>query len=131
MPIWTQNILLGNRLWSILRPPAFGECPGLLARSQALFCPVCAKTWAILKIDEEPLVWPKPVSCEDCNYPRYWAPVPGSILGEENCGFIDTCLLAALPLDLLKREFRLTLRAILREGESQNASFESSINRST
>lgn len=83
-----------------------GELPGYVAQSHCLVCPSCNVIWARLSLDPEVLCWPRAQFCQDCNiWPSEWCPVPGSLLIEEAFGLIDTELLRALPLELLKREF--------------------------
>ena len=70
--------------------------------SLAKFCPRCQRTWAILRFDRDPDLFPDAVYCRTCAVPRPGYEVPGSILNDHSLK-----LLSQLPLDLLKREFLL------------------------
>jgi hypothetical protein len=84
-----------------------------VAYSHMLICPKCCQIWATLRFlqDDDGLVWPVAQFCEECASKDDWHPVPGSILKEEGWGVIDNSLLAALPPELVKREFNLHMKA--------------------
>lgn len=93
---------------------AHSQAKGALVPPMLWICPWCRDTWAWTSWPECGEYWVEVHSCENC-----WKPVhpylshhrvPGSIL--ESCWHreYDKVLLAALPRDLLLREFRLTLK---------------------
>jgi hypothetical protein len=63
-----------------------------------------------LRFDDDKYVWPVAQFCELCNERDDWIPVPGSLLHEEGWGIIDDSLLAALPEELVRREFLLHIK---------------------
>jgi hypothetical protein len=97
--------------WYIEREHAFNDQHNV-AVSQLLICPRCHKTWAKLEFDGDRCAWPVAQFCENCNEPDEWIPVPGSLLNEEGWGIIDDSLLAALPEELVRREFNLHIKAL-------------------
>jgi hypothetical protein len=101
------------RVWEISREHAYAN-ESRTAVSHALVCPACGQIWARHIIKHDTFCWPKAQFCERCDevYPDSWHPVPGSLFINEGFDTIDDSLLAALPLDLLKREFTLTEKAI-------------------
>ena len=109
--ILRQRIVLDDRVWEIHRHHSFGDSTHV-ACSQLLVCPACSRPWAMLHLlDEDPFVWPYAAFCGCIPYRDDWRPVPGSILIEEGWGLIDESLLAALPPELVRREFDLHLKA--------------------
>lgn len=99
--------------WAIEREHSFpGQGDGWHeAKSYSLHCPRCGSRWADVIFAGETLVWPVAQTCESCQVEDEWMPVPGSLLVEEGYGVIDTALLAALPEELVRREFQLHLKA--------------------
>lgn len=91
-----------------------------VARSMALVCPTCGSRWAILRMENEEDTWPVAAFCTKHPKIREWQPVPGSILVEVGYGVIDEPLLAKLPLELLKREFELHLKAYGESNDTTN-----------
>lgn len=79
--------------------------------SYLLVCPQCFETWGMVKYLEDRQAWPVSQYCAACGVKDDWHPVPGSILLEEAYGTIDTALLAALPEELIRREFDLHMKA--------------------
>jgi hypothetical protein len=115
--IRTQQVKLRGRYdnqWSecyIHREHSFGDQMHV-ACSEMLVCPRCRDVWAYLIFRDEVDCWPTAQFCENCVIAKDdWHPVPGSLLVEEGYGVIDDALLAALPYDLVKREFDLHLKA--------------------
>ena len=117
--IRTQKIILGNwwdeggaKTFYVHRQHSFGG-EGHVAYSQLLVCPMCTHIWATLKFVDEELCWPVAQFCELCHPREKFSlhPVAGSLLVEEGYGVIDDSLLAALPPELVEREFNLHLRA--------------------
>lgn len=114
--IRTQMVMVEGKTYYLHRNHAF---PGHtldgwhVASSQILVCPTCWEPWAVLKFVDDQQAWPTAQFCRSCSPPadNNWYPVPGSILVEEGWGVIDTALLAALPEDLLRREFNLHMKA--------------------
>ena len=99
------------RTFGIVREHNFGN-EDHVARSALLVCPKCHWMWAKILIENEPYAWQRTAFCAWCNQSNLWCPVPGSLLSEEGLGLIDENLLAALPLELVKREFALHERAM-------------------
>lgn len=77
----------------------------------AMICPVCLRLWATLSIEGEHSHELRGVSCETCQWRDEFHPVPGSLLDNDTCNGIDWGLIEALPPELLRREFDLTLKA--------------------
>lgn len=112
--IRTQVINLGAAQYFIHREHSFTghDSNGWYeAHSEILVCPRCHKSWAELLFVDDQDWWPTSAYCEQCNVKDDWHPVPGSILVEEGYGVIDTALLAALPKELVEREFKLHIEA--------------------
>ena len=90
-----------------------------VAKSHMLICPKCKHKWAELELypedGQQELLWPVAQTCENCSIEDEWMPVPGSLLVEEGWGIIDDSLLAALPEELLRREFWLHIKAYERQ----------------
>lgn len=110
------------------------SCLGYPVYSGLLVCPICRQIWAELYIKDSEIFQPRMVSCTQCNWKgrpgsEWLNPVPGSLIDNPTVGGIDWPMLDALPPDLLKREFLLTLSAAERcpeafEMEVQNVSAE-------
>jgi hypothetical protein len=96
--------------WSLSRDP-FSQ--GYPVYSGLMVCPECCQIWAKLTIEGEPFYEARSIPC--VNHPTHshpdLRPVPGSLLDNPTCNGIDESLLAALPEDLLRREFDLHLKA--------------------
>ena len=105
-----QTILLGDQVFTVERWHSFSNATHV-ACGEALVCPRCAKVWAVLALEGEEEVWARSQSCGECRHRWDWCPVPGSLLVEEGYGVIDDSLLAALPFELVEREFKLHLEA--------------------
>jgi hypothetical protein len=85
-----------------------------------MVCPYCGRTWATLSWQDQPpeAFEPREVRgfpCETCSqiepkrlHPDL-RPVGGSLLDNPTVGGYNVALLEALPEDLLRREFELTL----------------------
>jgi hypothetical protein len=102
----------GPYTWKIEREHSFN---GQLntAASYMLVCPGCQRIWAKHIIEGHDLLYPRAQFCDMCNIvPDGWHPVPGSLLIEEGWGVIDDSLLAAMPADLLEREYNLHTKAL-------------------
>ena len=99
-------------VWDIEREHSYAA--GLrTALSHSLVCPGCNVLWAKHLIEGDHWIWPRAQFCEECEIiPDAWHPVPGSLLVNEGFDTIDESLLDALPLDLLKREYQLTEKAL-------------------
>ncbi len=108
--IRTQQIALEGKIRHVHREHAFNDQMNV-ACSVLIVCPTCHRMWATLKFVDTQIAWPRAQWCEGCNQKDPWHPVPGSILIEEGWGTIDDSLLAALPPDLVAREFYLHLKA--------------------
>lgn len=79
--------------------------------SIALVCPVCVQIWGRCTIPGSSLWVPEMVSCEACDWSDILHPVPGSIISNNHpTSGVDWALLDALPEELLRREFNLTVR---------------------
>ena len=105
-----QQIMLDSHLWTINRWFSFAGATKV-AVSHCLVCPACGRTWATLSFPDDRLIWPVAAFCGCTQDADDWRPVPGSILVEEGYGEVDDSLLNALPGDLLRREFNLTIKA--------------------
>src|SRR6266849_624663 len=99
--------------WLVSREDSIRGYP---AYSGVMFCPVCCLIWAKLTIETGEFTLfrgARTIPCEKhsqaCHEDR--RPVAGSLLDNPTANGIDEPLLAALPPDLLKREFDLHLKA--------------------
>lgn len=97
--------------WTFEREHSFAD-ETKSAVSQLLICPECHRMWAKILLADEPLAWPRAAFCAMCNRADMMRPVPGTLLLEEGLAAIDESLLAALPQELLEREFKLHDKAI-------------------
>jgi len=102
--------MLNDKLYHVERHHSFSNSTHV-AVSTILVCPACTRTWAMLLLEGDTFAWPRSAFCGCISYADEWHPVPGSILIEEGWGVIDDSLLAALPDELVKREFQLHMQA--------------------
>lgn len=95
--------------WEITRPEVYRGYP---VRGMVWVCPRCRMLW--LMYESPGLYTIHAAPCEDCPEAasEVIRPVPGSLINDwTGLGGIDEDLLDALPLELVKREFELTLTA--------------------
>jgi hypothetical protein len=89
---------------------------GYILHSILLVCPRCHKAWAKILIDGDWEAWPVATSCYPCNWQGNdpgGTHVPGSVLRSTSTNELtDWTLLEALPIELLKRELELHLKAL-------------------
>lgn len=104
---------MDGREWDVDRPEFYG---GYSVRSRALVCPMCLETWATMRVLEGPhhIYDVCTTPCETCIRAAHHIlhPVPGSLIDDwRGLGTWDDDLLDALPAELVKREFELTMKA--------------------
>lgn len=86
--------------------------------SMLLVCPTCGKSWASVMHADDPKLWPEAALCAECPLEsdlRISFTPPGSLL--ISWGYVDLLdheLLAALPISLLRREFLLHERRLMK-----------------
>jgi hypothetical protein len=102
-----------DRDYRVERP---GFWKGYSVVPRALTCPQCLDVWCTIipEDNESPSCHDVvPATCVHCTAASRWMyPVPGSIINDwTGLGGWDDDLLEALPEDLVKREFELTLKA--------------------
>lgn len=85
-----------DRSW----PSSWAADAWMWAHSMALICPRCLKQWAILHFEGDENIHPQGAFCEEHGDGRLLL----------RYGSPDKPLLAALPPDLLRREFELAIR---------------------
>ena len=118
MVIWFQDKEYSyTDMWIVERPDFTPE--GYPVYSRLFVCPCCHEVWAkVIREDQSP-ARPEMVSCGEMSTCQWTdeltAMVPGSLLdyGVTLPGMIDFDLLDILPEPLLRREFDLTLKALL------------------
>ena len=85
---------------------------GYILRSRLLVCPRCRSTWATVLVEGDLDAFATTASCYPCNWSNELFNVPGSILwSTETNELTDWTLLEALPMELVKRELELHLKA--------------------
>jgi hypothetical protein len=85
---------------------------GYILRSRLLVCPRCRSTWATVLVEGDLDAFPVTAGCYPCNWSNELFNIPGSILwSTETNELTDWTLLEALPMELVKRELELHLKA--------------------
>lgn len=81
--------------------------------SVCFICPICRQKWGEINAAGEHLFVPEMVSCPICKWTDEFHPVFGSLLvNSQFSEEVDWDLLNYLPLDLLWREFDLTMESL-------------------
>lgn len=104
-------------------------CLGYPVYSSLLVCPVCCTIWAKLTMENDTKAHrPQAAVCQSCFPTREaWdGSWPGSILQNDliSTSGWDQELLKAMPLELLQREFELTLKVIENDTVSNTLIFD-------
>ena len=82
--------------------------------SKILICPICLELWAKITLAGDHFWCAHSIPCvaHPSGFHRDLRPVPGSILDMASAPGIDEPLLSSLPVELLRREFNLHIKAL-------------------